>query len=183
MSVIPAASAGPVDAVAILTADHESIRKRFRQFRSLYLRDATADAEKVARQICRQWTIHTTIEEEIFYPEARAAIANAELVNDTNADRAMAKELMAQIIGSSIADDRYAARLGMLAEYVNHHIREEEEELFPQARRCGLDMDEIGSRMFARRLDLEAEVAAMDDVPPRRSSDGDDADRRAARHG
>jgi len=183
MSVLPAGSAGPVDAVAILTADHESIRKRFRQFRSLYLRDATADAEKVARQICRQWTIHTTIEEEIFYPEARAAIANAELVNDTNADRAMARELAALIIGGSIADDKFATRVGMLAECVNHHIREEQEELFPQARRCGLDMDEIGSRMFARRLDLEAEVAAMDDVPPRRSSDGDDADRRAARHG
>jgi hypothetical protein len=91
--------------------------------------------------------------------------------------------LMAQIIGSSIANDRYAARMGMLAEYVNHHIREEEEELFPQARRCGMDMDEIGSRMFARRLDLEAEVAATDDAPPRRGSDGDDADRRAARHG
>ena len=183
MSVLPAASAGPVDAVAILTADHESIKKKFRQFRSMCLRGETADAQKVARRICRQWTIHTTIEEEIFYPEARAALANAELVDDTNADRAMAKELMAQIIGSSIADDRYAARVGMLAEYVNHHIREEQEELFPQARESGLDMDEIGSRMLARRFDLEAEAAAMDEATPTRGSDGDGADRRSAHPG
>jgi hypothetical protein len=183
MSVLPAASAGPVDAIAILTADHESIKKKFRQFRSMCLRGETADAQKVARRICRQWTIHTTIEEEIFYPEARAALANAELVDDTNADRAMAKELMAQIIGSSIADDRYAARVGMLAEYVNHHIREEQEELFPQARRCGLDMDEIGSRMLARRLDLEAGAVAMDDAPTRRGSGRQDGGRRTAGHG
>jgi len=146
MSVLPAASAGPVDAVAILTADHESIKKKFRQFRSMCLRGETADAQKVARRICRQ-------------------------------------ELMAQIIGSSIADDRYAARVGMLAEYVNHHIREEQEELFPQARRCGLDMDEIGSRMLARRLDLEAGAVAVDDAPTRRGSGRQDGGRRTAGHG
>src|SRR5205085_1596328 len=133
----------PVDAIAILTAGHASIKKQFSEFRLFYLRGERAQAEAVARRICREWTVHTTIEEEIFYPEARAAIGDAQLVDDANADRAMAKDLVMQILDSATEDEKFAARVSMLAEYVNHHIREEQEEVFPQARNAGLDMDEI----------------------------------------
>ena len=161
MQLPPAADS--IDAVAILCDDHRKINRLFEQFRLLHCGGAPAEAETVARRICRRWTIHTTIEEEIFYPEARAAIANPQLVDDANAERAMAHELIAQILAGSMADHRYAARVGMLAEYVNHHVREEQQELFPAVRHSGLDLDEIGKRMLARRLDLEMEIAAADD--------------------
>src|SRR3982751_4766947 len=76
MTAIRAAAPGPVDAVAILTAGHDSLKKQFSEFRLFYLRGERVEAEAVARRICREWTIHTTIEEEIFYPEARAAIGD-----------------------------------------------------------------------------------------------------------
>ncbi|HEV7822859.1 MAG TPA: hemerythrin domain-containing protein [Burkholderiales bacterium] len=163
MTATRAAAPGPVDAVAILTAGHDSLKKQFSEFRLFYLRGERAEAEAVARRICREWTIHSTIEEEIFYPEARAAIGDAKLVDDANADRAAAKELVMQILDSAIEDEKFAARVSMLAEYINHHIREEQEEVFPQARSAGLDMDEIGARMLARSFDLEAEHPVADD--------------------
>ena len=162
MTVIATLEAGPIDAVAMLTVTHDRIKSQFNEFRLLYLEGAKAEAEKVARSICREWTIHTTIEEEIFYPEAHAAIGNGQLAHEANADRAMARELIAQILDSTIEDDRFAARVSMLGEYVNQHIREEQEEVFPQARRAGLDMDEIGARLRARGLDLEAQSPVGD---------------------
>jgi hypothetical protein len=163
MTAIRAAAPGPVDAIAILTSGHDSLKKQFSEFRLFYLRGERVEAEAVARRICREWTIHTTIEEEIFYPEARAAIGDARLVDDANADRAMAKDLVMQILDSAVDDDKYAARVSMFAEYVNHHIREEQEEVFPQARSAGLDMYEIGARMLARSLDLEAANPAAEE--------------------
>src|SRR5512147_1589809 len=131
---------GPVDAIAFLVADHERLKKLFKQFRFLCFTRASAKAEKVARLICNEWTMHTTVEEEIFYPEARAAIDNPQIIDDAEADRAMASELIAQIMGGSIVDRNFAARVGMLAEYVKHHVREEQVEVFPRVRQARLEM-------------------------------------------
>ncbi len=160
MHVSSNAYADPVNAIAMLQADHARVSKLFKEFQRLYFDGALAVAEKLAREICVEWTIHTRIEAEIFYPEARAAIGDAPLLDDANADRTMGEELIAQIAGGSIADDKYATRVGMLAEFVNHHIREEQQELFPRVRDAGLDLNEIGARMLARRLDLEADAEA-----------------------
>jgi hemerythrin superfamily protein len=175
MSVPPYASAGTVDAVAILLDDHIKIKKHFRDFRLLYLAGGLAEAEQVAQQICRELTVHTTLEEEIFYPEARATIDTPELIDEAKAGHAIAKELIALIMGGSIADKNYAARVGMLAEYVSHHVREEQQELFPKVRQSELDMNEIGARMLARKLDLEAEIAVADknDLIRREGADGE----------
>jgi len=92
---------------------------------------ATTKAEKVARLICHEWTMHTRVEEEIFYPEARAAIDNPQIIDDAEADRAMASELIAQIMAGSIADKKFAARVGMLAEYVNIMSAKSSSKCFP----------------------------------------------------
>lgn len=175
MSVPPDASAGSVDAVAILLDDQNKINQHFREFRLLYLAGGLAEAERVAQQICRELTIHTTLEEEIFYPEARAAIDTPKLVDEAKARHAIAREFIAQIMGGFIADKIYAARVGMLGEYVSHHLREEQQELFPRVRQSELDMNEIGARMLARKLDLEAEIGAADrnGVIQRGGADGD----------
>lgn len=168
---MPASSRpGPVDAIAFLIADHERLKKLFKQFRFLCFTRATTKAEKVARLICHEWTMHTRVEEEIFYPEARAAIDNPQIIDDAEADRAMASELIAQIMGGSIADKKFAARVGMLAEYVKHHVREEQLEVFPRVRRAKLDMSEIGERIAARKLDLAAEIGAAENSGSGQSS-------------
>ena len=136
-----------VDAVAIRTGDHAA-QENVQAFRSFYLRCETADA-KNARRI-PPVAITPTIEIDLL-SESRAAIANAELSRPIAG--CARPGLMAQII-QFIADDRYASRIGMLAEYVNHHIREERRNSF--RRRGWAGHDEIGSRMFARRLDLGA---------------------------
>ena len=160
MHISSNASADGVDAIAILRADHARVSKLLKKFRRLHFGGALVVAEKLAREICVEWTIHTTIEAEIFYPEARAVIDDAPSLADANADRTMGEELIAQIVGGSIGDDKYATRVGMLAEFVNHHIRQEQQELFPRVRDSGLELGEIGARMLARRLDLEADAAA-----------------------
>jgi hypothetical protein len=164
-------SAKSPDAIAILKADHAKVKKLFTEFARLHKAESADEAERVAKQICNELKIHTTVEEEIFYPEVRAAIGDEDLMDEAEVEHASAKELIAQIESMTPADDKYAAKVIVLGEYIDHHVKEEHTDMFPKAKKTDLDMHELGGRIMARKNDLKAEMGMGDD---------DDAAKRAS---
>jgi hemerythrin superfamily protein len=147
----------------MLKADHDKVKKLFKEFERLHKADDD-EAEDIATKICNELTVHTTIEEEIFYPEVRAAIDDQDLLDEAEVEHASAKELIAQIEESSPDDDKYAAKVIVLGEYINHHIEEEHKEMFPKAKRAKVDTAELGSRMAARKRQLQEEMGIAEDA-------------------
>jgi len=108
----------------------------------------------LAARICRELTVHAQIEEEIFYPAAREVLRDEDLIDEATVEHASAKDLIAQIESSSPGDDLFDAKVKVLGEYINHHVKEEQNELFPKMRQTSLDLTEIGQRMMARKQEL-----------------------------
>ena len=148
----------PKDAIALLTADHDKVAKLFKDFEKLHEEEADEEAEQVAMQICNELTVHATVEEEIFYPELREAIDDEDMLDEAEVEHATAKDLIAQITEMNAADDKYAAKVIVLGEYIAHHVKEEQEEMFPKAKKSDLDMQEMGSRILERKKELMAEM-------------------------
>ncbi len=143
------------EAIAQLTADHARVKKLFKQYERLAKADAPdKQKQELATMICTELTAHATAEEEIFYPAARAAIDKVELVDEADIEHASAKDLIAQIEGSSPADDHYDAKVKVLGEYIDHHVQEEENEMFPKVRKAKLDTAAVGARLAARKAEL-----------------------------
>ena len=101
-------------------------------------------------------TAHTTIEEEIFYPAARSAGLEADLLDEADVEHASAKSLIAQIENGSASDALYDARVKVLGEYIKHHVVEEHREMFPKCRRAGMDLVPLREQMEARKAELGA---------------------------
>ncbi len=155
-----------VDAVELLRADHERIRMLLSEFEHLHAIGAQAEARSAAQSLCRELTIHSALEAEIFYPEMRAMLANPELVKSARAEHAVIARLCSQIAAGSVHGPRLAARMAALSRCVESHMREEEEEIFSRARAAEFDMYEIGARIEARRFDLQNEAADGVDAGP-----------------
>jgi len=146
------------NAVRLLTSDHREVKALFQQYQELVDHEAE-DEEKqaLAQQICAMLTVHAQIEEEIFYPAAKESIKEADLVNEATVEHASAKDLIAQIEGSDPTDEMYDSMVKVLGEYIDHHVKEEEGQLFPQARRAKLDLEELGRQLLERKTELMAE--------------------------
>lgn len=153
------------DAIAMLKADHDKVKKLFKEFERLHGDESEEEAEAIARQICQELTIHATVEEEIFYPAVRGAIDDEDLLDEAEVEHASARDLIAQIEAMTGSDEKYAAKVMVLGEYVNHHIEEEQDEMFPKARRAKLDMKALGSEMLARKSELQSEMGLEEDEP------------------
>jgi hypothetical protein len=151
------------DAIALLRADHAKVKKMFREFERLHEDEADDEAEAMARRICTELKIHTAVEEEIFYPAVRAAIDGGQLLDEAEIEHASAKDLISQIESEGPGDDKYAAKVMVLGEYVDHHVEEEQSEMFPKARKAKLDMDELGRSILERKQQLKAELGIEDD--------------------
>jgi hypothetical protein len=108
----------------------------------------------LAEQIRAELTVHTTIEEEIFYPAAREVLDEEDLLDEAAVEHASAKELVGQIQGGSPDDDKWDAKVTVLGEYIKHHVKEEQNEMFPKVRKKKLDLRLIGDRLRARKQQL-----------------------------
>ncbi len=150
------------EAIAQLTADHARVKKLFKQYDRLAKAEAS-DKQKqdLAAMICAELTAHATAEEEIFYPAARAAIDKVDLIDEADIEHASAKDLIAQIEGSSPSDDHYDAKVKVLGEYINHHVQEEEGEMFPKVRRAKVDTVALGEQIAARKEEIMREKSAL----------------------
>lgn len=144
------------DAVSLLRADHDKVIQLFSYFDS-----AVDDSEKLelAQTICTELKIHATIEEEIFYPAAREALGEDELLDEAAVEHDSARELIAQIEASYPDDDKWQAKVKVLSEYIKHHVNEEQTKLFPAAQASDMDLDQLGEAMLERKQELADELA------------------------
>lgn len=162
-SAKPAAKAPATDAIGMLTSDHKEVKALFQQYDKLARADGDAgEKHEIARKICAMLTVHATVEEEIFYPAARDALDDDEaLIDEAEVEHATAKDLIAQLEDSSPDDDAlYDAKVKVLGEYIDHHVKEEEGEIFPKAKKARLDTAALGAEMAARKKALMAEAEA-----------------------
>jgi hemerythrin superfamily protein len=149
------------DAVEMLKADHKAVKALFKKFAALKSdEDADNGNEKmsVVQQICVALTVHAAIEEEIFYPAVREAIAEPDLMDEALVEHAGAKELIAQLREMDSEDELFDAKVTVLGEQIDHHVEEEEGEMFPRAKEDKVDTAELGDLMVARKKELMAEV-------------------------
>ena len=150
------------DAVDLLTDDHLQVSALFKQYEKLTKKRAPADQRRtLAATICDMLKVHTSIEEEIFYPAARKARIDAALLDEADIEHASAKDLIAQIEFGNPEADHYDAKVKVLGEYITHHVVEEHTEMFPKCRRSGMDLVDLRALMQARKAELEAGTAAL----------------------
>lgn len=148
------------DAYRLLKADHAEVTRGFREYKKLVKREADAEERQaLAQRLCEMLTVHATIEEELFYPAAREHLGEEDdLVDEADIEHASAKELIAQIQSATPdTDDHFDARVTVLSEYIAHHVKEEEQELFPKLRKAKLDAKTIGESLAERKSQLSGE--------------------------
>jgi hemerythrin superfamily protein len=117
--------------------------------------------ERLVSRICDELTLHARLEEEVFYPAVREAIGDGELLNEAEVEHASAKDLIRQIETRTASDPRYNALVTVLGEYVMHHVKEEEGEMFKKVRASGLDLETLGEAMLQRKQALAGERPGM----------------------
>jgi hemerythrin superfamily protein len=145
-----------IDAIELLTQQHREVKEMFDRFENMTDR-AKVSKKKLADEICNALIMHTTIEEEIYYPATREASEETEdMVDEAVVEHASAKDLIAQIMEMDPGDDLYDAKVKVLGELVEHHVQEEEEEMFPKTRELKLDLKALGQEMKARQMEIEA---------------------------
>ncbi len=142
------------DAIALLKSDHRKVEELFEKYENA--RGKKAD---IARQICLELTVHTMIEEEIFYPACRDAGVESDMLDEANVEHDGAKVLIAELENGSPDEDYYDAKVKVLSEEIKHHVKEEEKRggIFTEARKAKLDLDDLGEKLFARKEELTAE--------------------------
>ncbi len=146
------------DAIAILTADHKKVKALFKQFAKLKDNDGgEAEKREIVEQICQELTVHASIEEEIFYPAVREELEEPDLMDEALVEHAGAKDLIAQLKEMSPDDDLYDAKVTVLGEQIDHHVEEEEGEMFPKAKKAKVDMEELGAQLSERKKELESD--------------------------
>ncbi|AXB79044.1 hemerythrin domain-containing protein [Novosphingobium sp. P6W] len=149
------AAAKPADAIKLLKDDHKEVKAYFKQYESL---EDDAEKQALADKICIALTVHAQIEEEIFYPAARAAIDDDDLLDEAEVEHASAKQLIAEIQAMKAGDRLFDAKVTVLGEYIDHHVEEEEKEMFPESRDSDLDLKELGLQLAERKTQLMAEL-------------------------
>jgi hemerythrin superfamily protein len=144
------------DAIDLLKQDHDRVEKAFKDFEKMDRQDAQA-CRRLIDGVCSELTVHTMLEEEIFYPAVREAIGDEDLMNEAAVEHETARMLIEQLENMAPDDPNYFATFTVLGEYVRHHIQEEQGEMFPAARKARLDLAALGERMQARRDELIAQ--------------------------
>ncbi len=147
------------DPIELLEADHRKVEKLFKDFEKKKEKDREAAIEVVG-QILLELTVHAQIEEEIFYPTMRESGGEkmTDLLDEAEVEHASAKDLIAQISSMSPDEELYDAKVTVLGEYVKHHVKEEEDEIFPKAKKAGVDMEELGNLLAERKQELMQEM-------------------------
>lgn len=144
----------PADAISLLKQDHREVEGFFAQFE-----ESTSKAEKgkLAAKICLALTVHTAIEEELLYPPAHEEIEE-DVVEEAIVEHNGAKQLIAEIEEMAPGDHLFDAKVKVLSEYVKHHVKEEEKEMFPQLKESGIDLRELGRSLMERKVELLAQL-------------------------
>lgn len=152
------------DAITMLKADHDKVKDLFKQFEELMDDEGTEQQKAaIAEQVCTALKIHAQLEEEIFYPAVRAAIDDDELLDEASVEHEAVKELIEQIEAVRPSDDLYDAKVIVLGEQVEHHVLEEEGEMFPMVKKAKVDTVALGIEMQERKRELMAEMGITEE--------------------
>ena len=164
------AGAKAIDAVKLLKQDHREVEGLFEQFE-----EADEDERgEIAERVCQLLTVHATIEEELLYPAAKEAFEAEEdddLVNEAEVEHATAKDLIAKIEAMTPQEESFKATVKVLSEYIKHHVKEEETQMFPKLKETDLDLKDLGTQLYQRKMELMEELgiepAEEEDAPAR----------------
>ncbi|WP_297696171.1 hemerythrin domain-containing protein [Phenylobacterium sp.] len=143
------------DAIAVLKEQHQAVKKLFGQFTKA---KGESRQQSLASRICMELKVHTQIEEELLYPQAHEEIDDPELVDESLVEHNAAKDLIRQIEQTDPSDEMFAAKMQVLQEQIEHHVKEEETELFPKIRKSDMDLKGIGQQLERRTKELKAQM-------------------------
>jgi hemerythrin superfamily protein len=160
-STTAASSAAP-EATALLRADHKRVSALFEQYEGTR---SAAKKKTIVSTICLELSVHAQIEEEIFYPAVKAALKDKEMVPEATVEHATLKELIAQVKDKEPDGEMFDAKIKVMSEYVKHHVKEEQNEMFPKAKKTRLDLNALGAQMAARKEELLASPELLE-APP-----------------
>jgi hemerythrin superfamily protein len=149
------------DAIELLKRDHDEVEKLFDQYEDAREESNTELKAQIVAMACKALEQHARVEEELFYPALRTDIDDvADLVDEAAVEHRMVRLLADELEAAAPDDELYDARVKVLSEYVKHHVREEEGEIFPLARKSGVDLDALGLMLARRKEELAAESSA-----------------------
>ena len=150
------------DAIDLLDADHLAIHALFQSYRELVRRRAPALKRRaLAEEICMELTIHARLEEELFYPAVREALQDEDLLDEAQEQHGSQREFVAQILATSPEDELYDARVAVLADYVERHVRQEREEVFNRVLASRVDLHSLARSLTIRKEELRAVSEAL----------------------
>ena len=135
-------------AIDLLVDDHKKVKKLFKDFDKLKDKGEEEDKQALVQEICAELILHTQIEEEVFYPAIRDLVEE-DMVNEAEVEHASAKDLIEQIQALDPSDPMYDAKVTVLGEYIEHHVEEEEKEMFPKVKKSKLDLEKLGEEMIS----------------------------------
>lgn len=141
------------EATALLRADHKLVGGLFAEYEKT---NSKSKKKQLVSEICTELSVHAQVEEEIFYPAVKKALKDTELVPEATVEHATLKSLIAEVEGVEPDGEMFDAKIKVLSEYVQHHVKEEQEEMFPKARDTDLDMSALGAQLAARKAELLA---------------------------
>lgn len=156
------ASAARKEVLDMLIEDHKRAKKLFREFEKLSEDDAE-ERESLVSLACAELKLHTQLEEDCFYPALRGKLKEEDLLEEAEVEHASAKQLIEQLDAMDAEEPKFAATFKVLGEYVKHHIKEEESEMFEQAQKARIDWSALLEQMTQRRMELEMELGLADD--------------------
>ncbi len=156
------------DAIVLLKADHQEAKELFEKYENVK-EDASDDLKmEIAKKVCGALLIHMEIEEKIFYPRVRQKIDDSDLMNEALVEHDGAKSLIKQIGELKPGDPMFDAKMKVLSEQIEHHVEEEEKEMFPKARQSGVDLLELGVQLLEakNRMRIENGLPGVPGVEP-----------------
>ena len=148
------------DAIQLLKQDHRSVEALFKEFEQLEKEGGDA-VEPIIATACTELKIHDKLETEVFYPAIREQAGDEEvedLLNEAEVEHTSVRDLIQKIEGMQGGDEKRNAHFTVLIEYVKHHVKEEEKEMFPKLKKLDVDLKELGARMKERKLELMEEM-------------------------
>lgn len=149
----PKSEPKPKEAITLLRADHKLVSGLFEEYEKTR---SNSKKKNLVAQICTELSVHAQIEEEIFYPAVKQALKDKELIPEATVEHATLKDLIAQVEGVEPNGEMFDAKIKVMSEYVKHHVKEEQNEIFPKAKHTDLNMLELGAQLAERKAELLA---------------------------
>lgn len=148
------------NAIALLKNDHRTVEDLFEEYEHARRADRK---QAIVKEICQELTVHAQLEEQAFYPEAQKALGNddQDLITEAKVEHNSLKWLIAQLEAEAPDSELYAAKVIVLKEYVQHHVKEEEKEMFPKLRKTDLDLDDLGQILLKTKEQLQRKILSQ----------------------